>query len=1100
MKSTFCISKRSSRRAATSKGLLCALLSLLLITGVKAQVLLSTSQIEINHQRLIAKVDTAGNTSEQLSAVLSATTSTINDLKQLTEKIEHLNDVMSSQLQSDKVLSVEFDNLKSAYPAPNKRADSAAIKSRFLQYQRERDSVLTSLSSMRDESSELDIRSNTISTDLALAREAANQSTSSNSVSKVANNNLDEARTVFNQATNKRNSLRVSLLEKELSTLPLRQALLDQRLKLANEKLAVLTRSIDIIQSQLRKSDLLDAQQLESAIQKRIDNGLESDTVYAKENLKLAQELTALTNSYYSEESLVQTTANQINDIDKSLSLLERIISAGRADGDLGSVLRRIRSELVSPVQLSREIKRVQSKQIELQLNDILWQDAKDVLEIAKTRDEEAAGTASLSAERYQILGLLISTATKLDNNLNSRLVNLDSLQSRVKQLRRGLNGRLLWLPTNNALNSAWLSQTYNAALKFITPGKWRGALRDLKVGFKQSPLLSILLYLTAASLLLFRKRILVSLKELPQRVRNVNLDTHWVSPYAFTLSIALALALPLILWTSSWLLEGSDDAFAHTIGVACKTTGDVWFIFALFANLARPKGLIDSHFGWGEESRQTLSSNLSWLMLAIVPATFVFDYSMTIGDDQSQYGLGRTVFLIISLALSIAGFRILKQGSHVVDHMFGHLRTTLIAKVAFFIFAIIPLILGLLTLVGYFDTSVILQSKLFLSGLLILCAILAYGFMHRAHEVSSRRDAWERAKARRKARLEKTSQDPEHEDHGDLLANFEAEEFESLNDVNKQAKTAIWLITITIIAVGFYFLWRSILPALDVADSIVLWQGVKIVDGVSVAQGVTLENFISAVILIFGGFFLSNNLRGILALGISQKIKMRPGTEYAATTILGYVFVASGVVIGLSQLGLDWSKLQWIVAAMGVGLGFGLQEIVANFVSGLIILFERPIRVGDIVTIGSLDGVVTKISIRATTIKDFDKRDVLIPNKQIITDNVSNWTLQDSVTRLLIKIGVGYETDIGLAKELMMKVIDNHPDVLKEPNSSVYFLNHGDSTLDFEIRAYVSDISKRLPTTHAINEQIHHALVDAGINMAFPQRDIHIISHVEAD
>ena len=200
------------------------------------------------------------------------------------------------------------------------------------------------------------------------------------------------------------------------------------------------------------------------------------------------------------------------------------------------------------------------------------------------------------------------------------------------------------------------------------------------------------------------------------------------------------------------------------------------------------------------------------------------------------------------------------------------------------------------------------------------------------------------------------------------------------------------------------------------------------------------------------------------------------------------------GVLAGFGQLGVDWSKLQWIIAALGVGLGFGLQEIVANFVSGIIILFERPVRVGDTVTIGNLSGTVTSIRIRATTITDFENREVLLPSKAIITDNVTNWTRNDTVTRILLPIGVAYGSDPDQVQAMLLDVAKAHPDVLNTPAPSVFFTLHGESSLDFEVRAFVDATAKRLPVAHDLNTAMNRVLGEAGIEIPFPQRDLHII------
>ena len=313
--------------------------------------------------------------------------------------------------------------------------------------------------------------------------------------------------------------------------------------------------------------------------------------------------------------------------------------------------------------------------------------------------------------------------------------------------------------------------------------------------------------------------------------------------------------------------------------------------------------------------------------------------------------------------------------------------------------------------------------------------------------------------------------------------------------EVKRQSQSIMRWFTALLLLAGLWFIWMPLLPALGIVDDIVVWQQVQVIDGVEISSGVTLWNIILSLAFVIGGVVAAKNIRGVMEIGFFERFEMDAGARYAIMSILGYVIVGSGIVIGFSQLGIDWSKLQWIIAALGVGLGFGLQEIVANFVSGLIILFERPIRVGDFVTIGNLSGTVSNIKIRATTVTDFDNREVLLPNKSIITENVTNWTLKDAVTRIVIKIGVAYGTDIDKVSEVLMNSVKAQKDVLEQPAPQVFFLAHGDSSLDFEVRAFVSQPTNRLPLTHIINSAINKALAEHDIAIPFPQRDLHLVS-----
>jgi len=193
--------------------------------------------------------------------------------------------------------------------------------------------------------------------------------------------------------------------------------------------------------------------------------------------------------------------------------------------------------------------------------------------------------------------------------------------------------------------------------------------------------------------------------------------------------------------------------------------------------------------------------------------------------------------------------------------------------------------------------------------------------------------------------------------------------------------------------------------------------------------------------------------------------------------------------------VGWRWSQLQWMFAALSVGLGFGLQEIVANFVSGLIILFERPVRVGDTVTVGQLTGKVSQMRIRATTITDWDRKEIIVPNKSFITEQVVNWTLSDPITRIVIPVGISYGSDVQLAHKVMEQTLRDLPLVLDDPPPRVYFIGFGNSSLDFKLYVFSRQLVDRLPLTHAVHETILGALREHGIEIPFPQRDLHVRS-----
>jgi potassium efflux system protein len=205
------------------------------------------------------------------------------------------------------------------------------------------------------------------------------------------------------------------------------------------------------------------------------------------------------------------------------------------------------------------------------------------------------------------------------------------------------------------------------------------------------------------------------------------------------------------------------------------------------------------------------------------------------------------------------------------------------------------------------------------------------------------------------------------------------------------------------------------------------------------------------------------------------------------------YVLVVVGVAICFRQIGIGWQSVQWLVAAMTVGLGFGLQEIFANFVSGIILLFERPIRVGDTVTIGNVSGTVTRIRTRATTVLDWDNKELIVPNRDFVTGNLVNWTLSNPDLRVVINIGIAHGSDTALATRLLYEVARANPLTLDDPETTVVFTRFSPSSLDFELRVFACGLANFRMLRHDLHMAIDNAFREHQIKIAFPQQDLHV-------
>ena len=232
-----------------------------------------------------------------------------------------------------------------------------------------------------------------------------------------------------------------------------------------------------------------------------------------------------------------------------------------------------------------------------------------------------------------------------------------------------------------------------------------------------------------------------------------------------------------------------------------------------------------------------------------------------------------------------------------------------------------------------------------------------------------------------------------------------------------------------------------------------------------------------------------------VLQEDVYPPVRLARGIPYAISTPVRYALVSLGFLAAVSATGLSLDRFAILMGALGVGIGFGLQNVVNNFVSGLILLFERPVQVGDVVQLTDLHGRIERIGIRASIVRTWDGAEVVVPNGRLISDSLTNWTLSDRRRRLELEVGVAYGTDPERVIELITEVARSHPDVLADPVAVVLFLGFGDSSLDFSLRAWTSQYDEGLRIRSELAVAVNRVLADAGIEIPFPQRDLHLRS-----
>lgn len=261
----------------------------------------------------------------------------------------------------------------------------------------------------------------------------------------------------------------------------------------------------------------------------------------------------------------------------------------------------------------------------------------------------------------------------------------------------------------------------------------------------------------------------------------------------------------------------------------------------------------------------------------------------------------------------------------------------------------------------------------------------------------------------------------------------------------------------------------------------------------------IDLGLLLTALTILYGSFLASWMVQRLLLNEQLFEHRLERGVRMSIARLVHYAIIIAGFLVALSTLGFEISKITIMLSALGVGIGFGLQGIVNNFVSGLILLFERPVRVGDVVQMAGEWAEIQKIGIRATTVQTFDRADRIIPNADLISNEVTNWTLTNRQIRLIIPVGVAYGSDVQLVTQTLLECAQTCPHVAPRPAAKVLFLNFGESTLDFELRVFATDFNHRIEAKSALHYQIERSFRAANIEIAFPQRDLHLRSVDEA-
>jgi potassium efflux system protein len=829
----------------------------------------------------------------------------------------------------------------------------------------------------------------------------------------------------------------------------------------------------------------------------------------AQRNADLSQEISALALAFEqvaAEDDKADKQARQVSDQFRSTRQKLEVAGMNQVLGQILLEQRRrlpvlagfqkqadAREEAIAEAglrQLQLEEERSQLKDVE-EYVDLLLDDRK-VEEAGPIRGELWALAESRRG--------LLDQAMALNQAYVRALGELDFAQTQlmdtVKSYRAFIDENLLWIRSASAPNLVMLRDLPSQLGMLLDPAAWMDVGRILREQTTTSPLL--VLAIALAALLLWRgPRLRALLRATGKALVKPSEDSFIYTFKALIYTLLLALPWPLLIFATGWELGGaaSRASFAAAVARGAVWVGEAFFYLQFFYVLCIGGGVAAVHFRWPQEMLKRLRQALRQLMALLLPAAFVTMIAISYESATMGGGLGRIGFVVVVASLSVFFYQLFRLKRGALQAYLERHPGSLLARFRRLWLALtiaLPLALAVLGLWGYVYTAGTLTGRFIDSMWLVLILVVVHQLVARWLTVARRRlalqAAMERRAAARATAVEKAAV-PGTEDLHEAVEQ-KPTDLEALSQDTRQLMNTVLVI---LGIAGIWLIWSPVLPAFGLLDKVTLWHYTGLSEGEEKILPVTLADVGLALLILAITVVATKRFPAMLEIALLQRLKMTSGGRYAATSLSSYVIVAVGALLAFNTVGASWGQFQWLVAALGVGIGFGLQEIVANFISGLIILFERPIRVGDIVTVGDTDGVVTRIQIRATTIRNWDRKELLVPNKEFITGRLLNWSLSDQTTRIFITVGLVYGGDVQKAMALMAEAAEEHQRILSDPPPFVAFEGFGDNALILNLRCYTNELDFRLATTSELHEIINQKFNDAGLVIAFPQRDVHL-------
>ena len=916
---------------------------------------------------------------------------------------------------------------------------------------------------------------------------------------QTGNNALAQAQNLALQAE----SARLKALVDELDLAQLsandRQELSRARSELAqkqSEQLDAYLQALRNLQNSQRQREAEKALESTELLAENSENLPPDITAQFKVNRELSQALNQQAQRMDLVASQQRQATNQTLQVRQALNTLREQSQWLGSSNLLGEALRAQVARLPErprPQQLDTEMAQLRVQR--LRFEDLLSKQP-------QLRQIRQADGEPLTSEQNKILQAQLRTQNELLNSLlrggDTLMLELTKLkvangqlEDALKEINEATHRYLFWTSDVSPIGFSWpleIVQDLRRLISLDTISEL-GKASAMMLTSKET-----LLPLFAALLLVgfsisSRRHFTRFLERSSARVGKVTQDHFWLTLRTVFWSILVASPLPVLWMTLGYGLQSAwPFPLAVAIGDGVTATVPLLWVVMICATFARPNGLFIAHFGW---PRSRVAKAMRYYLMSIglivplIMALIMFD---NLNDREFSASLGRLCFLLICGALAVVTLSLKHAGIPLYLDKEGN-GDNMVNRLLWNLMLGAPLVAMLAAAVGYLATAQALLARLETSVAIWFLLLVVYHIIRRWMLIQRRRLAFDRARHRRAeilAQRARGEDEPVHVSSPEGSVETEVSEVD-LDAISTQSLRLVRSLLMLIALLSVIVLWSEIHSAFGFLENISLWDVTSTVQGVESLEPITLGAVLIAILVLIITTQLVRNLPALLELAILQHLDLTPGTGYAITTITKYLLMLVGGLVGFSMIGIEWSKLQWLVAALGVGLGFGLQEIFANFISGLIILFEKPIRIGDTVTIRDLTGSVTRINTRATTISDWDRKEIIVPNKAFITEQFINWSLSDSVTRVVLTVPAPVDADTEEVTKILIAAAHRCSLVIDTPAPEAFLVDLQQGIQIFELRIFAAEMGHRMPLRHEMHQLILAGFREHGIDMPFP-------------